>query len=71
MAISLPPGPNPRPMSPDRCPPRLSPSPQPLLIWQQLDRRRQQQVAQLVAELIRRQYPLRDPPESSHEHTES
>ena len=51
--------------------PSLHPSPQPLLIWQQLDRRRQQQVAQLVAELIRRQYQPHDPPESRHEHPES
>ncbi len=71
MAKSLPPVPNRPPLTPGRCPPSPHPSPQPLLIWQQLDRRRQQQVAQLVAELIRRQYPRRDPPESRHEHPES
>ncbi len=71
MAKSLPPVPNRPPLTPGLCPPNLHASPQTLLIWQQLDRRRQQQVAQLVAELIRRQYPLRDPLESRHEHPES
>ncbi len=44
--------------------PRSSPPPR---IWQQLDRRRQQQIAQFVAELLRRPYPHHDPPETSHE----
>jgi len=52
------------PPAKDSSRPCLSPPPR---IWPQLDRRRQHQVAHLVAELIRRQLPPRDPPESSHE----